>query len=49
MAKAGLELALWDLQAKKAGVPLARLYGGTRENIDVGVSLGIENSIPDLQ
>jgi O-succinylbenzoate synthase len=48
MAKAGLELALWDLQAKKAGVPLSRLYGGTRENIEVGVSLGIENSIPEL-
>lgn len=48
MAKAGLELALWDLQAKKAGVPLARMYGGTREAIDVGVSLGIENSVPEL-
>ncbi len=48
MAKAGLELALWDLQAKKAGVPLARLYGGTREAIDVGVSLGIENSVEEL-
>ncbi|MBN2198866.1 MAG: o-succinylbenzoate synthase [Candidatus Aminicenantes bacterium] len=48
MAKAGLELALWDLQAKKAGVPLARMYGGTREAIDVGVSLGIEDSIPEL-
>ncbi len=48
MAKAGLELALWDLQAKKAGVPLARLYGGTRENIDVGVSLGIQDSVPEL-
>jgi O-succinylbenzoate synthase len=48
MAKAGLELALWDLQAKKAGVPLAKLYGGTRADIEVGVSLGIENSIPEL-
>jgi O-succinylbenzoate synthase len=48
MAKAGLELALWDLQAKKAGVPLTRLYGGTREEIAAGVSVGIENSIPEL-
>lgn len=48
MAKAGLELALWDLQAKKAGVPLARLYGGTRETINVGVSLGIEDSVEEL-
>jgi O-succinylbenzoate synthase len=48
MAKAGLELALWDLQAKKADVALARLYGGTRENIPAGVSLGIEDSVSDL-
>jgi O-succinylbenzoate synthase len=48
MAKAGLELALWDLQAKKAGVSLSRIYGGTRDEIAVGVSLGIEDSIPEL-
>ena len=48
MAKAGLELALWDLQAKKAGVALSKLYGGTRPEIEVGVSLGIEKSIPEL-
>lgn len=48
MARAGLELALWDLQAKKANVPLWRLYGGIHEEIPAGVSLGIENSIPEL-
>ena len=48
MAKAGLELALWDLQAKKAGVPLSKLYGGTRQDIEVGVSMGIEKTIPEL-
>ena len=48
MAKAGLELALWDLKAKRAGLPLRRLYGGPRERIEVGVSLGIENSVADL-
>jgi O-succinylbenzoate synthase len=48
MAKAGLELALWDLKAKKAGVPLRRLYGGPRDVIEVGVSLGIENSVAEL-
>lgn len=48
MAKAGLELALWDLKAKTAGLPLRRLYGGPREEIEVGVSLGIENSVADL-
>jgi O-succinylbenzoate synthase len=48
MAKAGLELALWDLEARKAGLPLSRLYGGVREEVDAGVSCGIEDSIPEL-
>ena len=48
MAKGGLELALWDLKAKKAGVSLAKLYGGVRDEIEAGVSCGIENSIPEL-
>jgi O-succinylbenzoate synthase len=48
MAKAGLELALWDLEAKAAGVPLSKLYGGTREAIEAGVSCGIEDSLNDL-
>jgi len=48
MAKAGLELALWDLKAKKAGRPLFEIYGGTRREIAAGVSCGIEDSIPDL-
>ncbi|MDH4196312.1 MAG: o-succinylbenzoate synthase [Candidatus Aminicenantes bacterium] len=48
MAKAGLELALWDLKAKKAGVPLRKLYGGVHDEVEAGVSCGIEDSIPDL-
>ncbi len=48
MAKAGLELALWDLKAKAAGVPLQKLLGGTRPEIEAGVSCGIEDSLPDL-
>ena len=48
MAKAGIELALWDLKAKKAGLPLHRLYGGVRPEIETGVSCGIEDSIPEL-
>jgi o-succinylbenzoate synthase len=41
MAKAGLENALWDVEARQKGVPLHVLLGGTRENISCGVSLGI--------
>jgi len=48
MAKAGLELALWDFKAKKEGLPLWKIYGGTKEEIPSGVSVGIENTIPDL-
>lgn len=41
MAKAALETAVWDLLAMRQGVPLARLLGGTRQQIHSGVSLGI--------
>jgi O-succinylbenzoate synthase len=48
MAKAGLEAALWDAFAKKADIPLSKMLGGTREKIDVGVSIGIQSSVPEL-
>jgi O-succinylbenzoate synthase len=48
MAKAGLETALWDLQAKTQGVPLWKMLGGTRQSIDCGVSIGIQPSIDKL-
>lgn len=48
MAKAGLELALWDLQAKKKNQPLWKLYGGIRKEIPSGVSVGIQDSISEL-
>lgn len=41
MAKAGVEAALWDLEAQQKGVPLWKLIGGTRDEIACGVSLGI--------
>jgi o-succinylbenzoate synthase len=42
MARAGLENALWDIEAQEKGVPLSRLLGGTRHEIASGVSLGIQ-------
>jgi O-succinylbenzoate synthase len=48
MAKAGLELALWDLKAKAEGVPLSRLWGGVKSEIAAGVSCGIEDTLSDL-
>jgi O-succinylbenzoate synthase len=48
MAKAGLETALWDLEAKASGVALWKLLGGQRSKIDCGVSIGIQPSIDAL-
>jgi o-succinylbenzoate synthase len=48
MAKAALENAIWDLEAQREGVSLSQLLGGVREVIPCGVSLGIQNSIPEL-
>ena len=48
MAKATLEMAMWDLFAKKADVPLSKLLGGTRDRIPCGVAIGIQPSIDAL-
>jgi len=48
MAKAGLEIALWDAEAKQKGLPLAKLFGGARDEIPCGVSIGIQPTIPEL-
>jgi O-succinylbenzoate synthase len=47
MAKAAIETACWDLESRRAGVPLWKHLGGTREEIPCGVSIGIQDS-PDL-
>ena len=47
-ARAGLEMAAWDLLARSKGLPLAQLLGGIRTEIASGVSLGIERDIPAL-
>lgn len=48
MAKAAVEMAVWDLAAREQGVPLCRLLGGTRDRIASGVSIGIQDSLDDL-
>jgi len=48
MAKAGVETALWDLEAKTRNVPLWKMLGGTRQRIDCGVSIGIQPSVAKL-
>ena len=44
MAKATIETACWDLEAKRAGVPLWKQLGGTRSEIACGVSIGIQDT-----
>jgi o-succinylbenzoate synthase len=46
MAKATIETACWDLEAKKTGVSLWKHLGGTRSEIACGVSIGIQDT-PD--
>ncbi len=42
MAKAAVEMGIWGLHATAMEVSLARLIGGVRTHIDVGISLGIQ-------
>ncbi len=37
LAKAGVEMALWDLLGKRDGKSLRELFGGQRGKVDVGV------------
>lgn len=43
MAKAGLEMALWDLWGKRDERSLADMLGGQRDKVAVGVSIGIKS------
>ncbi len=44
MAKAAIEGAVWDLYAKQQNQPLAQALGGTKSEIGVGVSVGIQEN-----
>jgi len=48
MAKAGLEAAVWDAQARQRGQPLWKLLGGSRQEIPCGVSIGIRPTLEEL-
>ena len=48
MAKAALETAVWDLEARQQEIPLSRHIGGVRNAIPCGVSIGIQDSIEIL-
>lgn len=48
MAKAALEMAAWDLYARREGRPLSGVLGGVRARIPSGVSIGIQESFDTL-
>lgn len=42
MAKAAIEMAAWDLEARRLDISLAQLLGGSNKQIPVGISIGIQ-------
>lgn len=48
MAKSAVEGAIWDMFAKEKGVTLADALGGKKKLIDVGISIGIQNTVDAL-
>jgi O-succinylbenzoate synthase len=48
MAKAAVETAVWDLEARRRNLPLWKLLGGTRKEIACGVSIGLQPSADAL-
>src|SRR4029077_3830614 len=48
MAKAAIENAFWDAEARQKQLPLWKLLGGTTREIGCGVSIGIQDSVEQL-
>ena len=44
LAKAGVEMAIWDLIGKRENKSLRELFGGTHTRVEVGVSVGLQAS-----
>lgn len=48
MAKSTIEAAIWDIYAQQTNQSLAKALGGTKDKIEVGISIGIQNTIEEL-
>jgi len=48
MAKATIETAVWDAEARQKNQPLWKLLGGAQQEIPCGVSIGIKDSLDEL-
>ena len=47
-AKHALESALWDIHARRQGMSLAQVLGGVETEIEVGVVVGMHDTIDDV-
>ena len=47
-ARAALDITWWILEAKRRGLPLHRVLGGTRDHVAVGADFGIQESLDTL-
>jgi o-succinylbenzoate synthase len=47
-AKTGIEAAVWNIYSEKKKLSLAKVYGGSKTVIPVGVSIGIQDNITQL-
>lgn len=48
MAKAAVEMGVWEAYARMRNEPLSKVLGGTRSEIASGVSIGIQDSVDQL-
>jgi len=48
MARAAVEMAAWDLAARRDGVALSTYLGGTRTSVPTGISLGLQETVGHL-
>jgi len=48
MAKAGLEMAVWDLYSRLQRIPLAQAIGGVKPEIEAGVAVGLQPTDTEL-
>lgn len=48
MAKAGVEMALWDIFGKQQNKSLKEMIGGVKDRVEVGVSVGIQETPDEL-
>ena len=48
LARAGLEMALWDLFGHASGESLFEMFGGVKRKVEVGVSIGLQEDDQSL-